>query len=281
VTWQPKSLVWNLDLSTGIAVIRYNSPKRLNSWTPNFMWEYVMAIEQCQEDPRIRVMVTTGEGRAFSAGNDWSMKYPEVYVPIELRERMLAEDHGIRGDDIVFTPGVLGLWDIHKPTIVAVNGLAVGGATNLALLCHDFVIAAESAKFQYPFIKLCITPELSSSFQLPIQIGMLRTKELVLLGKWFSAQEAKDMGLCSRVVPDDKCFEEAMELARHLSKQSASALSMSKKVLHSKWRPGIEAALKEENQVLQEQMTSPEFLKAMADFSSQRGGGDKKPKAKL
>merc|ERR1719436_1952729 len=103
--------------------------------------------------------------------------------------------------DFVLKNQTMAFWDFPKPSICAVNGLAVGGAANIALAnFHDLVICSSNARFMYPFPKLGFTPELGSSFMLPHVVGMSKAKEMFFLSEWISASQAKELNLVNQVV---------------------------------------------------------------------------------
>merc|ERR1712232_1513393 len=114
----------------------------------------------------------------------------------------------------------LAFWDFPKISIAAVNGLAVGGGVNIAFCnFHDLVFCSDAAKFKFPFVSLGATPELSSSLLFPYLVGFARAKELLLVGDWFTADDAFRMGLANRVVPAEKLLPEALTLARKFAAQ--------------------------------------------------------------
>merc|ERR1719221_1628491 len=151
-------------------------------------------------DDNVKVAIWTGEGRSFNAGADLRGD-KLIKIPKEIREKMLARKMGPVQGDFVLKNQTLAFWDFPKPSIVAVNGLAVGGAANIALAnYHDIVICSSNARFMYPFPKLGFTPELGSSYMLPYIVGMAKAKEVFFLCDWFSAAQAKELNLVNQVV---------------------------------------------------------------------------------
>jgi enoyl-CoA hydratase/carnithine racemase len=135
-------------------------------------------------------------------------------------------------------------WDLPKPSIVAVNGLAVGGAANIALVnYHDMVVCSTDARFKYPFASLGFTPELGSSMMFPQTVGMARAKEIMFLGDWFSANEAKAMGLVNRVVAPEELVPTALGLADRLCKAHPAALKNAKFILNRGLREQMDRAM--------------------------------------
>ena len=220
--YELRSFSWTLDEDTGVAVATFNSPKNLNSLTHNLRWELFVILEHAAREEDVRVLVWTGEGRAFCAGADL-MGAKEVHLPKHLMKAMYARGAG-PGQDLVLMKETLAFWDFPKPSIAAVNGLAVGGGANIALLWHDIVVCSTQAKFKYPFAKLGLTPELGSSKLMPLHIGLARTKEIMFMGGWFDAARAKDLGLCNQVVAPEDLMGATLEMAEKIADQNPEAI---------------------------------------------------------
>merc|ERR1712070_1277410 len=171
----------------------------------------------------------------------------------------------IAPNDMALKGLVLAMLSLEKPSVCAVNGMAVGGTVNMALLLHDFVIASEEAKFRYPFTSLGLTPEVSSSSILPAIVGMPTAKKWIMLGEWFSAHEAKDAGLILSVEPAAEFMPKARALAERLA-ESSEAIGLQKRVMHGNSYHRINEAMDYENVVIGEAANSPSFFKAMASF---------------
>jgi len=136
-------------------------------------------------------------------------------------------------------------WDFPKPSIVAVNGLAVGGAANICLAnCHDLILASEEAKFMYPFAKLGITPEMGSSFLMPLLVGPTKAKRMMMLGEWLSAKDALDMNLVLEVLPAQELMPKAMAMAKTLAaNKNQFALGLNKRLMNRHLRQYMEACI--------------------------------------
>jgi enoyl-CoA hydratase/carnithine racemase len=157
----------------------------------------------------------------------------------------------------------------EKPIVVAVQGAAVGGGTTMLTHC-DFVYAGESAKFKLPFIDLALVPEFGSSFSLPARIGHLRAAELFLLGESFSAARAAELGLVTRVVPDDRLFVTALETAKKLAAKPGGALRAAKRLLKRGFVDQVKAAIRIESQEFSERLHSAEAKEAFSAFLEKR-----------
>jgi len=230
-------------LDNGTALCTYNTPKTLNALTMAQQWDTYAILAHAYRDERIRCLVWTGSGRAFGSGAALGPKGKETSIPEHVQKSMIEAGFGPDGT-VVLKSMTLLHWDLPKPSIVAVNGLAVGGAANIALVnFHDLVICSTDAKFKYPFASLGFTPELGSSMMMPQIVGMARAKEIMFLGDWFSAEDAKAMGLVNRVVAPDQLLPTALEIADRLCKSHPAALKNAKIILNRGLREQMDRAM--------------------------------------
>jgi enoyl-CoA hydratase/carnithine racemase len=161
------------------------------------------------------------------------------------------------------------LVDFDKPIVVAVQGAAIGGGTTMLTHC-DFVYAGESTKFRMPFIDLALAPEFGSSCSLPARIGHLRAAELILLGLPFDARRAAELGLVTRVVPDQNLLATATELAAKLAAKPSGALRVSKRLMKLPFVDQIKAAMALENKEYSVLVRSSDAKEAFAAFLEKR-----------
>ena len=181
-------------VQSGVARITLNRPDKLNSFTSAMHAELRAALDEVQADRSARVLVLTGAGRGFCAGQDLSD--PEV----QFVEGQMPPDMG----DIVeknYKPLILRLQNLRVPTIAAVNGVAAGAGASLALAC-DLVIATKSASFLQAFSKIGLIPDTGGTWFLPQRVGMARAMGLALLAEKLPAQKAADWGLIWSAVED-------------------------------------------------------------------------------
>src|SRR5882757_4497659 len=157
------------------------------------------------------------------------------------------------------------LINFPKPLIAAVHGVAVGSGTTMLSHC-DFVYAAESTRFQMPFVNLAVVPELGTSYSIPAAIGYIPAAELLLLGIPFNARRAAELGLVTRVVPDDRVLPTAMETATALAEKPAVALQASKRLLKRWSRGETAAAVMVETQEFGVRVRSDEAREAISAF---------------
>jgi len=161
------------------------------------------------------------------------------------------------------------LINFDKPLIAAVQGAAIGGGTTMLTHC-DFVYAGESAKFQMPFINLGLVPEFGSTCSIPMRIGHIRAAELIMLGLPFDARRAAELGLVTRVVPDQELLATATETAQRLAEKPVGALQACKRLMKRFSREQIEEAMKAENDEFALRVRSAEAREAFTAFLEKR-----------
>lgn len=210
-----------------IALIRLNRPKELNALNLQLMQELKHALSSFDKSEDIRCIIITGNEKAFAAGAD--IKQMEERSAID----MLKIDQFETWDQIRKT---------SKPIIAAVNGFALGGGCELCMTC-DMIIAGESAKFGQPEIKIGIMPGAGGTQRLTRAVGKALAMEMVLTGKFVTAQEALQAGLINRVVPDELCVDEAVKLAREISLQSPVAVRLAKESVLKAFETGLQEGL--------------------------------------
>ncbi len=216
-----------------IATIALDRPDKLNAYTPEMGDEIVSAFERAREDDEARVVILTGQGRAFCAGID--LDY--------FKAHMSGETVGVGpklGEEAFVRSWPLELVEYPKPVIAAINGAAYGVGVTMTLGC-DVRIAARSAVLGLNFTKLGVLPGLGSTHHLPRLVGIGKASELVLSAAKLSAQEAYEIGLVQRVVDDDVVVSEARSLAITMAQLRPEVLTAAKKAL----RHGAEAPLAE------------------------------------
>src|SRR5258706_4476081 len=200
--------------SGSILHVQLNRPDKKNAITSNMYVTLADILNDAARDEQIRVVLWYGAGDSFSAGNDVEDFLKNPPGPGESPQARLMN----------------ALINFDKPLVAAVQGAAIGGGTTMLTHC-DFVYAAESAKFQMPFINLGLVPEFGSSYSLPMRIGHLRSAELILLGLPFDPRRAAELGLVTRVVPDGKLMATATETAQELAQKPIGALRACKRLM--------------------------------------------------
>src|SRR5262244_1014397 len=221
--------------------VQFNRPAQKNAMTSSMYTSLAGILNEADKDDAIRVMLWHGAGNAFCAGND-------VVDFLKNPPRPGAFPQGDLMDAFV---------RFEKPIVAAVQGAAIGGGTTMLTHC-DFIYAVESAKFQLPFINLALVPEFGSSFSIPARVGHLRAAELYLLGEPFTAARAAELGLVTRVVPDQELFAAAMEAAQRLAAKPGGALRASKRLIKQSFIDQVKTAIQVENEAFTERVRSAE-----------------------
>ena len=197
-----------------VAILTLNRPKAMNSWDPEMMDEHRRLLTEFEDDDDLRVLMYTGEGRAFSTGIN-IRKAPD-YLYLNPKERTTKW----------ITPNSIKL---SKPTIAAINGFAIGGGLELALGC-DMRIMAESAKVGLSEVKLGALPGGGGTQWLPRLIGLGDALMMMLTGEPIDAAEAFRLRLVQKVVPDDQLLDEAMKIAEAIAANGKTAVRLTKEV---------------------------------------------------
>ena len=198
-------------------LITLNRPKQLNALNDQLMTELGEALTAFDLDDSIGCMVITGNEKAFAAGADIGAMASYSFMDAYLGDYITRNWETLRR--------------IRKPVIAAVGGFALGGGCELAMMC-DFIIAADSARFGQPEIKLGIIPGAGGTQRLPRAVGKAKAMDLVLTGRMMSADEAERAGLVSRVVPADKLMDEALAAAHQICQMSLPSLMMAKECVN-------------------------------------------------
>jgi enoyl-CoA hydratase/carnithine racemase len=210
-------------------------------------------LNAAAKDDDIRVVLWHGAGDSFCAGNDLDDFLKNPPGPEDSPQSRLINAF------IAF----------EKPIVAAVHGAAIGGGTTMLTHC-DFVYAGESAKFQMPFINLALVPEFASTYSVPMRAGYLRAAELLQLGLPFDAKEALEVGLLTRVVPDQRLLDTATDTAQKLAEKPAAALQASKRLMKKPWRDGLLEAAKAENSEFSLRVRSADTKEAISAFFEKR-----------
>jgi enoyl-CoA hydratase/carnithine racemase len=210
-------------------------------------------FDSAAKDDGIRVVLWHGAGDSFCAGNDIGdfIKHPPG--PGESPQARLMK----------------ALIDFDKPIVAAVQGAAIGGGTTMLTHC-DFVFAGENAKFQMPFVNLALVPEFGSSCTIPARAGYLRAAELILTGQSFDAREAAELGVVTRVVPNQELLATATDTAQKLAQKPPAALRACKRLLRQSTREQLEQAVRLENEEFSERVRSAEAKEAFTAFLEKR-----------
>jgi enoyl-CoA hydratase len=238
----------------GVGLIQLNRPQALNALNQRIEREVFDAASSYDADPDIRAIVISGSDRAFAAGADIREMVSRTY------EEM---------DEASLFSGWDTLASLRTPLIAAVSGYALGGGCELAMIC-DLVIAAESAVFGQPEVRLGIMPGFGGTQRLPRAIGKAKAMDLCLTGRTMDADEAERAGLVSRVVPDDHVLEEALSAAREVASMSRSAAATVKAAVNEAFEGSLASGLRHERTHFKARFGTADQREGMAAFLEKR-----------
>jgi len=247
------------EISDGIARLTLNRPDRLNAFTVGMHRAVMAALERVAGEADVRVLLLTGAGRAFCAGQDLGERDVTSNAPLDLGANIEA----------FYNPLVGRLLSLPVPVVCAVNGVAAGAGANLALLC-DLVIARHSARFIQSFANIGLLPDTAGTWSLPHHIGQARAMGLALTGMPLSAPQAAEWGLIWRAVEDDTFEPEVEALVRQLARAPTQGLVAAKRAIRAAWGNGIEAQLALERDAQRSLGLSADYREGVAAFKAKR-----------
>lgn len=238
-----------------VAILTLNRPKALNALNDALMDELSSALAKFDADDDIGAIIITGSEKAFAAGADIAAMASWSYMDVYKSEYITRN------------------WDpitrVRKPIIAAVSGYALGGGCELAMMC-DFIIAADTAKFGQPEIKLGIIPGAGGTQRLPRAVGKSKAMDMVLTGRMMNADEAERSGLVSRVVPADKLLEQAKEAATVIASMSLPSVIMAKESVNRAWESSLREGVLFERRSFHSLFGTEDQKEGMAAFVQKR-----------
>lgn len=237
-----------------IALIELNRPKELNALNLQLMTELKVALQELDKNDEVRVIILTGDEKAFAAGADIKQMADKTAID------MLKIDQFSTWDQIRKT---------SKPLIAAVSGFALGGGCELAMTC-DMIVASETAKFGQPEIKIGVMPGAGGTQRLTRAIGKARAMEMVLTGNFISADEAFTFGLVNKVVPIELYLEEAMKLAKQIAEMSPIAARLAKEAVNRSFETHLDEGLHFERKNFYLAFSSEDQKEGMQAFVEKR-----------
>jgi enoyl-CoA hydratase len=243
-----------LDRKGRVGIITLNRPKALNALNSQLMGEVVAAVEELDGDAEIGAILITGSDRAFAAGADIKEMQPKSYMDVYLDDFFSAWDKVAAA---------------RTPTIAAVAGYALGGGCELAMLC-DILIAADTAKFGQPEIKLGVIPGIGGSQRLTRAVGKAKAMELCLTGRNMDAEEAERAGLVSRIVPAADLLDEAMQTATTIAEMSLPVAMMAKEAVNRSFETTLTEGVRFERRVFHSTFATEDQKEGMAAFVEKR-----------
>ena len=248
------------DVQAGVARLTLNRPDKLNSFTGAMHTELRAALATVQSDKSIRVLVITGAGRGFCAGQD--LADPEMSSGTTLPDIGNVVEQN-------YKPLILSLQNLRVPTVAMVNGIAAGAGASLALAC-DLVIAAKSASFLQAFSKIGLIPDTGGTWFLPQRVGMARAMGLALLADKLPAEKAVEWGLIWQAVDDADLAQAVEKLAAQLAAMPTKALVRTRAAMHAAPSHTLEQQLSMEGGFMRELGWSADFAEGVAAFTEKR-----------
>lgn len=237
-----------------IALVRLNRPKVLNAISTDLMRELVQAMMDLDDNPKVRVIILTGNDRAFAAGADIAQMVEATPIDQICDNRFRSWQQ-------------LGL--ITKPIIAAVNGYALGGGCELAMHC-DMIIAGDSAKFGQPEIKIGTTPGAGGTQRLTRAIGKSKAMMLAMTGEMIDARQAEAWGLVAQVVPAKTLLQETFELAKTIANRAPIAIKLIKESVNKAYEMSLSDAVDYERRNFYLTFSSADQKEGMRAFLEKR-----------
>lgn len=243
-----------LEIHDRVALITLNRPEALNALNARLIEELNQALDSLESNAEIGCIVLTGSAKAFAAGADIKemagLGYPSIYL----------DDLFVEGDKVA---------NRRKPIIAAVAGFALGGGCELAMMC-DFILAADSARFGQPEIKLGVLPGMGGTQRLTRAVGKAKAMELCLTGRLMDAAEAERAGLVARVVPADNLLEEALRVAADIAGKSLPIAMMVKESVNRAFEVSLAEGVRFERRVFHAAFATEDQKEGMAAFVGKR-----------
>ena len=237
-----------------VGLVRLNRPAALNALNSELIRELNEALHAYEHDKAIGCIVITGSEKAFAAGADIKEMLPKSFMDVYL-------------DDFI------GSWEqitrVRKPIIAAVAGFALGGGCELAMMC-DFIIAADTAKFGQPEIKLGVMPGIGGTQRLTRFVGKSKAMEMCLTGRMMDATEAERSGLVSRIVPAAQLLEEALKAAKTIAALSLPVVMMTKETVNRAYETTLTEGIRFERRVFHSMFALDDKKEGMSAFAEKR-----------
>jgi 2-(1,2-epoxy-1,2-dihydrophenyl)acetyl-CoA isomerase len=244
-------------IENNVAYITLNRPDKLNSFNREMALAMQHVLDECTINDTIRAIVITGAGKGFCAGQDLA----EVVDPQGPGMNRILSEH--------YNPIIQRIYDLPKPVLAIVNGVAAGAGANIALCC-DIVIAAASSSFIQAFSKIGLIPDSGGTFTLPRLIGWQKASALMMLGDKVTAQEALQLGMIYKVVEDGALAEQSKKIGEQLAQMPTQALAYIKAALHASANNDMPTQLALEDTLQQKAAATEDFKEGVSAFLEKR-----------
>jgi 2-(1,2-epoxy-1,2-dihydrophenyl)acetyl-CoA isomerase len=270
-------IIYEKDSETGIVQITLNRPEIKNALSIRLLWEVTRALDAVAADETAKAIIITGAkhpdnddpaNEAFSSGMYLNMA--------ELESDLASLDEESRSQidlsDLAQKRLCLKMWQLSKPIVAAINGLAIGGGFTIPFACADLIYVSEYAWVKLPFIRIGLVPELASSYLLPRLIGFQRAKEIMFFGERLTARDLFELGLVNKVLPHDKLLDYARQrLLQLIPPQGAGlAVQMAKEIIHKPMIDMVTKSLDLENEGLNKAFSTTDFMEVLSAMMEKR-----------
>ena len=244
------------ELKDAIGIIRLNRPDKMNAFNREMSLRLQKTLDQCAEES-IRAVYLTGNGKAFSAGQDLM----EAADPNTTGFDRLLSEH--------YNPIVRKIRNLEKPVICAVNGVAAGAGANIALCC-DIVLATHAASFIQAFSKIGLIPDSGGTYFLPRLVGWQKASALAMTGDRLTATDAERLGMIYKVFPDNEFPDASFAIAKSLAAMPTRALALTKKALSLSFTQSFEKQLETEDLFQQQAARTADYQEGVSAFLEKR-----------
>ncbi|CAB1402655.1 Enoyl-CoA hydratase [valine degradation] (EC 4.2.1.17) [Pseudomonas fluorescens] len=243
-----------LEIHGRVGLITLNRPQALNALNAQLVSEVNQALDALEADANIGCIVLTGSKKAFAAGADIKemaeLTYPQIYM-----DDLFSDSDRVANR--------------RKPIIAAVNGFALGGGCELALMC-DFILAGDNAKFGQPEINLGVLPGMGGTQRLTRAVGKAKAMEMCLSGRMIDAVEAERCGIVARIVPSDELLDEALKVAAVIADKSLPIAMMIKESVNRAFEVNLSEGVRFERRVFHAAFATQDQKEGMAAFIGKR-----------
>ncbi|EJC98160.1 enoyl-CoA hydratase [Fomitiporia mediterranea MF3/22] len=239
-----------------IGLIRLNRPLSLNALSGELIDELLLALKAFDDNAEVGAIVLTGNERVFCAGADIKELKELTFVNAYMTRFLQNLNDGVSA--------------VRKPVIAAVNGYALGGGCELAMMC-DIIYAGQTAKFGQPEVKIGLIPGAGGTQRLMKAVGKAKAMDMILTGEPITAQEAEKAGLVARVLPEERVVPEAIETAKHIASLSAPVIAMAKEAVNQAEETSLHAGLTFERRLYHAAFDLNDAKEGMTAFLQKRG----------
>lgn len=248
----------NFSLENGIARIAFNRPEAYNSVNKSLAHEFITALKECSHNDDVRVVLVTGIGKAFCAGQDLKEATDPELMP---GFRSLLEEH--------YRPIIMHMVNLDKPIVTAVNGVAAGAGANIAL-AGDIIVAHEKASFIQAFSGIGLVPDSGGTFHLPRLVGRSKAMAYCMLGDKVTAKEAERVGMIYKYFADEE-YEEGVEaILTRMANMPTTALTLTKELVNMTWNHDLTQQFDLETESQISAANSADYREGVSSFVEKR-----------